>query len=449
MTAHACPVPARRRVPRPAWLTCLLLLAGMLLATGAGAARNVILMVGDGMGPDTVAAAGAYRYGAAHQRFGGRERLALETLAVHRYVTTGSTDGRGYDFGWDGGRRDYVQAGATDSAAAATAMATGVKTYNAAIGVDRRRQPLRTILETAAARGLRTGLVTSVPFCHATPAAFAAHNENRNHYQAIAHDMLFAVCPDVVMGGGSPVRPGDNTLHLEYLAAADWEALAAGRTPYRVLRSRAEFLGLVENPGHGKVLGLFPGDALRRRGAAGTAADPQQPTLADMTRSALAVLANPKGFFLMVEGGAIDHANHANQLDESVGETLGFDEAVQTVLAWIAAHGGWADNQLVITADHDTGYLREVAPAAAGSLPAVQWGLTGAWGGHTNRLVDLYAQGPASAALDAFTLRTVDCERGPVAVVDNTAVYFLLEAALPAPAAPAAPAESATPAAMP
>jgi len=270
----------------------LLFVIGLTLLAAAlwAAPRNVILMVGDGMGSDIVAAAGAYQYGARYHTFGGDQRLVLETLTGRYYTTTHSTNGAGYDFTWEDGSPEYPKKNATDSAAAATALATGVKTYNGAINMDDQRRPLVAITALARQSGLKIGVVASVRFYDATPACFAAHNVNRGNATAITHEMLMVTQPDVLMGAGDP------------------------------------------------------------------------------------------------------------------------DSA---------------------PADHDTGYLNQVQPTAAGQLPTVAWGTDGGWGGHTNRLVPLYCQGKGSEAFANYAFRVRDFEHGLVSVVDNTAVFQVMKRALP------------------
>jgi alkaline phosphatase len=120
---------------------------------------------------------------------------------------------------------------------------------------------------------------------------------------------------------------------------------------------------------------------------------------------------------VMIEGGLIDERNHANDLNGSIGETLGFNEATATVLDWIGKHGGWENNLLIITADHETGYLNSVQPTVAQQLPTVKWGTTPpGWGSHTNRVVDVYTQGRGSDAFAWTAVRMDDIERGPVQV---------------------------------
>jgi alkaline phosphatase len=409
----------------------LLALCALLLSTAFAAPKNIILLIGDGMGPDSVYAAGAYKFGNDYHLFGGKEKMTMETLRHHLYVTTHSSNGHGYDFGWAGGNKDYVKTRATDSAAAGTAMATGVKTYDAAIAVDMDKRPLTTILEIAKGRGMKTGVISSVPFSHATPAAFAAHNEHRNNYTAITHDMIFNVQPDVIMGAGHPdgAQAGKE---YEYIRKEDWEALRGGNTPYALIQDREEFTRLVTEPRVGKIFGAYRNHfCLKYCGADRSLADPNLPTLAEMAEGALQTLNNPKGFFVMIEGGAIDWCNHAVDINGSVGETLAFDETVEAVLEWIARNGGWEQNLLIVTADHDTGYMNSVQPTGKGKLPTVQWG-TGdkPWTSHTNRLVPAYYQGAGADLLSFFARETVDFERGKIRYIDNTDIFTVMNGAL-------------------
>lgn len=409
----------------------LFALCAVLASAGFAAPKNIILMIGDGMGPDSVYAAGAYKYGNDFHLYGGKQRLTLETLKDHLYVTTYSADGNGYDFGWQGGDRTYVKTKATDSAAAATAMSTGVKTYDAAICVDTKKQPLTTIVEIAKGRGMKTGVITSVPFSHATPAGFASHNESRNNYTALAHDMLFNVRPDVVMGAGHPDGAAAGK-EYEYINKEDYQQIASGQTPYFFIQDRAEFRHLITNPRCGKVFGLFRNhNCLKYCNADRAAADPTLPTLAEMAEGTLETLRNDNGFFLMIEGGAIDWCNHADDLNGSIGETLAFDDTVSMVLHWIARNGGWKDNLLIITADHETGYLNSVQLTGKGRLPSVKWGNDGkGWTSHTNRLVDVYFQGANDTLLFSRSQPAKDFERGAVKYIDDTDIFKAMDAAL-------------------
>ncbi len=408
------------------------LLLGLLLALPVRA-KNIILMVGEGMGPDTVAAAGAYQFGKDYFRSGGAQRLSLETLANHAYVTTNSFEGAPYDFTWNDGYLTYPTHNATDAAAAATAMACGVKTCKGYVGVTADKTPVPTIFELAQLHRMKTGLVTTVPFSYATPAAFAAHSSNGADAPGLAHQILWDARPDVVMGAGTPSDPmaTQDKKAYEFLSKEDWSALLCKTTPYRLASTRAQFRQLIITPVSGKVLGLFSRhNSMTCRRADGSTAEHTLPTLAEMTRAALTQLDNPHGFVLVVTSGTINICNHANFLDGAVGETLGFDQAVAAVRAWVQKHGGWEQNLLMVTANHETGYLHDVRATGAGKLPQVTWGLKQPWTEHTNRLVDLYYQGWTSSTLTGMARTAHDFEHGPIVYLDNTDIFRGMTSAL-------------------
>ncbi len=328
----------------------------------------VILMIGDGMGQGQLDAASLYRHGATG-------RLFLQSLPRHGQVHTGGPSG------------------ITDSAAAATVMATGVYTYNGRIGVDRRGQPAVTLVEEASARGWATGVVTTALVSHATPAGFTAHVMARSELVAIADQQVRITRPEVMLGGGARAllpageasdRPDDGL----------YDDLAAGG--YTVVGDRAALLAATAAPPP-RLFGAFtPGHLTyvvdRVEGATA------EPTLPDMAAAALAVLdRDPDGFFVMIEGGRIDHASHANDLPRAIGETLAFDDTVAAVAAWARARGNVT---LLVTADHECGGLEVVTPAAAGTYPTVSW----RWGSHTNARVGVWGEGPGSEAIDGTVI---------------------------------------------
>jgi len=308
--------------------------------------RNVILIIGDGMGVAEVQAAGLYAYGLTGS-------LGFERFADQALTTTYAADGS-----------------VTDSAAAATAMATGHKVNNGVLSIALPGDGLEltTILEYAQARGKSSGLVTTAYITHATPAAFAAHEPSRDDYTAIGSDILQKTRPQVLFGGAS---------HLEGAAAAG----------YAVIRTEAELGSLDTEAAHllsGQFSDGYMTYVLDR--TPGTT----EPTLALMTEKALAVLDNePNGLFLMVEAGRIDHAGHAHDLARNVQETLSLDQAVQEALEWAAATGQASDTLILVAADHETGGLQVISEQGAGRLPLVSWGAAG----HTGALVPVYATG--------------------------------------------------------
>ena len=307
------------------WVLLLLL---MLLGFGEKAwsqsprPKNLILMIADGCGPASVTMARDYARAVL-----GRDALALDAIQTGA-VRTGSASSR-----------------VTDSAAGATAYACGVKTYNGAIAVDSAGRPLATLLEAAKARGMATGLVATSRITHATPAAFAAHVPQRAMESEIAAQML-AQRVDVLLGGGwsyfLPTSEGGRRQDGRNLLR---EAEAMG---YQVVRTAADFRQGVRRP----VLGLFGPSHLPYE----IDRDPEEvPSLAEMTRAALELLADdPDGFFLMVEGSRIDHAGHANDAAAHVREVLAYDEAVAVALDFARRDG---QTLVVSVADHETGGL--------------------------------------------------------------------------------------------
>ena len=290
--------------------------------TDQGTAQNVILLIGDGMGA-------AHRTAARLYSVGREGQLAMDTLPTAGMARTWSTESV-----------------VTDSAAAGTALATGVKTFNKAIAVDPAGNPVPTILEKAQEAGKSVGLVTTVQLAHATPASFAAHNADRDDYLGIALDM-FDHNVDVLLGGGEdyllPVgTPGcypDDGDRTDNRNLVD-EAIAKG---YTYVCNAADFNAV--DPGvTDRLLGTFADTAMTR---------PYAPSLDEMAAKAIAILSkNPKGFFLMVEGGQIDSAAHVSDALDTLGDTVGFDQAVKAALDFQAAH---PDTLVIVTADHSTG----------------------------------------------------------------------------------------------
>jgi len=291
---------------------------------GDQAARNVILLIGDGMGS-------AHRTAARLYSVGRGGELVMDRLPETGMARTWSTDGV-----------------VPDSAAAGTALATGVKTYNKAIAVDPDGKPVPTILEKAQGAGKSVGLVTNVSLSDATPASFAAHNAERDDYLGIALDM-FNHNVDVLLGGGEDYflplgTPGcypDNGDRTDNRNLID-EAVAKG---YRHVCDEAGLKDI--DPGTtDKLLGTFADIDMPR---------PYTPSLTEMTEKAIAILdKNPRGFFLMVEGGQIDRAAHANDAPNTLDDVATFDKAVEVALAFQAEH---PDTLVIVTADHATGGL--------------------------------------------------------------------------------------------
>jgi len=342
-------------------LLALLLSAFSVTDTAvAGPLRNIVLMIGDGMGFGQVDAARAYAGGP----------LSFESFAHQGEVTTHSANSP-----------------VTDSAAGASAMATGQKVNTFSLSVDPDDgTPLPTILEIAQSVGKRTGLVTTRLMVDATPSAFAAHNESRFNGSEIFLEMFFDTQPNVLLGGGGTVFG---------------PSLPIAGLPYTTVTNRSEMQAL-DTSAESHVWGLF-GEHNLPWELDGVG---DQPHLSEMTQTALDVLdEDPDGFFLMVEGGRIDEASEHNDLERTVTETIEFSNSVQQVLDWAA---GRDDTLIIVTSDHDTGDLRVLADNGPGVMPTVSWQTLD----HTALNVPIYATGPGSELVTG--------------VLDNTDIFDIM-----------------------
>ncbi len=429
--------------------------AGLCAAALASAgAKNVILMIADGSGFNSFDA--TRMYSRIKPVYDGPEwiRLACSTYPLNESSKPTNSGRQVASLVYDPSKAwsltegfAWLKTGATDSAAAATALATGVKTYNNAIGMSDLGRPLTNLHQLAKASGRSTGVVTSVPWSHATPAAMIAHNLSRNNYAEIANEMVFRSGIDVILGAGHPWYNSRGqrrkTPSAAYVGGLEtFRLLTDQKTPFRYIETLEEFEklanGRLDLLGKTKVLGTARvGETLQQgRPSKGDPkrtppfADPMLPgvpNLATMARGALQILQrNPKGFFLMVEGGAVDWANHANMPGRMIEEQLDFNDAVATVCRWIERNGGWGANLLIVTADHETGLLwgpnsstkpfDPLVDRGPGQMPGMAYNSTG----HTRSLVPLFARGAGATKFLEFARRR-DPVRGPY--VDNTDVF--------------------------
>ncbi len=467
-------------------------------------AKNVILMISDGAGFNTFHAACYFEHGELGRQPYDRfpVHLASTTYMLNFVDAEGSPlpaprDGsvpegaagarpQRYDpaamwsdFNYAMGRNDYLAF--TDSAAAATALYTGRKTTSGRMGLDwSGTRPLTSIAEIGHALGKAAGVVTSVQASHATPAAMWSHEPSRRNYPAIFNKMLFDSRLDVIMGAGHPWRGDDGQLRpdeagkpqpqkdgADYVGGWDtWQALTGGDAPRNLafIESRADFERLARGEGEvpAGVVGIAQAHTTlqyNRPGKAWQAEDPLNenvPSLATMSLGALRVLnRNPEGFVLMIEGGAVDWANHDRNLMRMIEEQVDFNQAVRAVVAWIEANGGWEETLLIVTSDHDCGMLwgpgtytdvndngvfdpktdkfidwKPIENRGRGRLPGGQY----ASGNHSNLLVPLWAKGPGAALFDEL-VDGVDARAGEFwgfdgRYVDNTDVFTVMRAAI-------------------
>ena len=271
--------------------------------------RDVVLFIGDGMSVPQRMVAEEFA------RKAGMGELAMNRMAHEATTRTYSASSL-----------------VTDSAAAATAIACGTKTTNGAVGVDSEGARAESVAERARALGKKVGIVTSVTINHATPAGFYAHQPDRAMKREIAQDLIDSGF-ELFMGGG--------------LAGAGEEFYAQAATQgYEVCEGSEAFYRL--KPGEGKIWWRSGEDAMKY------AIDAREgPRLPELTKFALEHLsAGGKGFFLMVEGGRIDWAGHANEAATNLRDLLELDKAVKVALEFQKEH---PDTLVVVTGDHETG----------------------------------------------------------------------------------------------
>ncbi len=359
-------------------------------------------------------------------------------------MATWSAGGDGYAPKTANSDATYVKLKPTDSAASGTAFASGVKTYDAAINVDMNSIPLLTITQRAESLGKSAGVVSTVQISHATPASMAAHNVSRNNYSAIAQEMILQTRLDVIMGAGHPwYNDSGDSLNVDSINALSasakakryqyvggdtlWNNLRAGKASgqegiWKLIETKEQFENFANGEGStpARLIGIAQAATTLQQSRSGGAADDEVgevsfnenvPDLATMSKGALRVLSkNEKGFFLMIEGGAVDWAGHANQSARLIEEQMDFNNAVDSVIKWIEAHGGFEENLLIVTGDHETGYLTgenttiaadtsarvyPVQNKGEGNMPGMQWNS----GDHTNQLIPLFAKGAGSESI--------------------------------------------------
>ncbi|MBO2990271.1 alkaline phosphatase [Leucobacter tardus] len=405
--------------------------------------KNVIVLIGDGMGYNHIDFLNAQTTGETHWQVerGGDDKVIPSGQNTdptegwqswnHLGMSTNWHDGPVYDPAKSWSDFEWNKDNPTDSAAAGTAMATGVKTYNAGIGVDMAGAEVENLSERAQQLGKSAGVVSSVPFSHATPAAYSSHDESRNNYHSIANQQVTGDL-DVVIGAGhpfyddnhQPMTQGD----FSYISQADWEAVSTGQTDRAFLESRADFEALTTGETPEKVFGVPQVGSTLQQGRDSGAPMNDVPNLATLAQGAINTLdANEEGFFLMVEGGAIDWTGHANESDRNLEEVADFDTAVDSVIDWVETNSNWDETLVVVTADHETGYLygeqegdfSSIIPAGAdaeeGTLPTHTWNSDN----HTNQLVPFFTKGAGTDQLNALGTG-LDLVRGHY--LDNTSM---------------------------
>lgn len=489
-------------------------------ATNTAGVKNVILIIGDGMQLEHERAASNYLFGTPsgalqHQKFSYSGTVSTwDVTTYNRYANANSatlitdsafdpqatssfTASMGYDPA-KGGKLPYRQdvngqlayfgtklkkdstdtsSGAypgTDSASAGTAISTGFKTDDGNLAwrtTDPENGRLATIAEMyRSQRKAAIGVVTTVPFSHATPAAFVSHNKSRNNYTAISQEIITSVRPEVVIGGGNPnyndVAGLAGANAYQYIGASEYANLknsteyafverATGVDGGTALQAKAD----VAVASGRKLFGLFggvggsfeyhtpsnDGTATIARGSI------ENPTLADASTAAIKVLSqNKNGFFLMVEQGDIDWANHANNYSGMIGGVWDLNNAVKAIETYIDKPGddiSWDNTLVIVTSDHGNSYMRLAKDLGKGLLPTqtpigtntptgydpsvsywydpseVTYGFTQlGMNSHTNELVTLYAKGAGSKLFSNYEGAWYPGTK----IIDNTQIFKVM-----------------------
>ena len=343
---------------KPLLLSCAIAAALTSSLTYAAPAKNVIFFLGDGMGPTTLTAARIYKYGE-------EGNLQMQNLPYTARLKTYSNDAQ-----------------TTDSAPSMAAYMTGVKMNNEVISMSADTTAVApgkdsngnktvnncstgngtaatTLLELAKAQGKGTGSVTTTELTHATPAATFAHICHRDaQYEIAAQAVPGGTGFNSALGDGVDVLMGGGANHWTPYSATNTKGRADGRDLTAELQTRGysyvtdkTALQTIDSSQTSKVLGLFsPTSHLAYELDRVADSTNTQPSLADMTSKAIDILSkNDKGYFLMVEGGRIDHALHGTNAKRALEDAVALDEAVKTALAKVDL----TDTLIVVTADHD------------------------------------------------------------------------------------------------
>lgn len=372
-----------------------------------GKAKNVILFIGDGMGV-------AQRNAGALATVGLDGELVMDSLPYTGLVKTDSADPTNF---------------ITDSAAAATSYATGVKTYNGAIGKDADGNDVQTLIEQAEAAGLSTGLVTSGEVTDASTAAFGAHVENRYMQTEIARQYIEETGVDVLLGGGEDFwYPADDPGEIEGGSSQSDQGNLVEKAQGLGYQYVSDAEGLADAEGD-QLLGLFANRTMFVSEPEPVGTNDRTVSLEEMTEKAVEILSkNKKGFFLVVEEEAVDEQAHAANAEKTIESVRLMDEAVAVAKEFAEQRN---DTLVITTADHETGGMSvestdpkdeggegvsaEDGPFAVADSELefmVDWTTTG----HTNADVPLTAMGPGSARLTGY--------------YENTFVYEVMRDAL-------------------
>ncbi len=332
-------------------------------------AKNIILFIGDGMGISQLSTRFYY---------GDKQTIHFKRFERIGLINTSSA-------------KEKI----TDSAAGATAFATGHRTYNGAISVDLNKNPLPTIVEQLSEKGMKTGIISTSSITHATPACFYAHTDYRKKEEDIAQQLVDSDI-DFFAGGGlrffTDREDGQNLIPA--LLDKGFDVKTSGHLGQKIQGGKKPAYLLADN-GMPRML------------------DGRGDFLPDATAKAIQHLQNPNGFFLMVEGSQIDWGGHANDADYIITETADFDRAIGAALDFAQKDG---NTLVIVTADHETGGFSLSAAKTDEGTDYTRINPTFSTGGHTACLIPVLAFGPGAEQFAGF--------------YDNTDIYFKMKNAL-------------------
>ncbi len=318
----------------------------------------ILLFIGDGMGFEQVEAAGMYLTGNPG------------TLIFESFPNTGAV--KTYS------ANNLI----TDSAAGATAMATGKKVNNGvlSIAIPGNISELETLLEYFKTLGKSTGLISTAHITHATPAAFGAHETSRYNYTEIAYDYLNQARPNILFGGG------ENGISISAALIAGYDVIIS-ETELNDLTTTVEEVFISGQFGVTHIPYEFDGTGVL-------------PGLSEMLEKALVLLKNDAdGFFLVIEGGRIDHAGHDNDIQRNIVETIEFANAVSIAFDFYNEN---PNTLIIVTADHETGGLVITKNNGINQFPDVTWSTSN----HTASNVPIYAIGINSHLIEGILNNT-------------------------------------------
>ena len=357
--------------------TAILAVPLTALAAADGPPKNVIVMIGDGMGLGQVTAARITK-GSLH----------LERCTVGGFSATQSSNSL-----------------VTDSAAGGTAIATGQRTNNGMVATAPDGAELKGVLDYAEDAGKATGIVVTSAVTHATPAAFVAHADDRGQQTLIA-EQLVAGGTDVILGGGWAFFAPQSEKGSKRKDDKNLVAELSKRMPVALTAEQLRALGDVD-----AFAGLLAPEHLMW-------AEERDPSLPEMVTMALKALSkDPDGFALMVEGSHIDWAASANQENHVLGEMTDFDEAIGAALDFAQADG---NTLVVVTSDHDTGAYAVLDGSLADRTITKS---AFASKGHTPAMVPVFAYGPGAEVFGGI----LDNEK-----IGKALVGYMQQAAAPA-----------------